>query len=82
MENNKKPTLEQVLGKQALKILHDAEITDLCIEDDGSISGSRLVMGGLPTRVSIKNIELRICKDKIIIDGQVTDRHIDEGKII
>ncbi len=82
MENSKKPSLEQILGKQAIALLNNAGIYNLKVENNGSISGEQQVVRGLPQTDYIKNISIRIDGGKIVIGGEITNSVTDLGKII
>lgn len=82
MENDKRPKLEQILGKQAIAVLNEAGISNLRVEKDGSISGEHQVVGGLPQSDQIKKISLKIESGRIVIRGRISGSTTDSGKII
>ncbi|HEX9059684.1 MAG TPA: hypothetical protein VF941_05870 [Clostridia bacterium] len=75
-------TVESVIGKKALSVLQNAGITDLHVEEDGTISGERSVERGLPQVDYIKNLSVQIINDRPVINGQVTRSVTDVGKVI
>lgn len=81
MENNKKPSIDEVLGRQALEILKTAGIHNLRVENDSSISGERSTVRGLPVVDTLRNIKILIKNDRIIVDGDITDTYTDLGKV-
>lgn len=70
------------LGEQALDVLHEAGIIDLNLNTDGSISGYRSVIQGVPVNQNVENIRLHIAGGKIRIAGNITESVVDEGKMI
>lgn len=82
MENNNKPTLEQILGRQTLELLRQAGIRNLQVEPDGSISGEQMSVNGLPQINHISGLEIRIEGTRIIIGGTISRSNTDVGKII
>lgn len=82
MENNKKLSIEEILGKQVLEILHTNNIYNLQIETDGTLSGSTQTVRGLPVTDYLQDIKIVIKNDKIIISAKVIESNVDVGKII
>ncbi len=82
MENDRKPSLEQVLGKQAVSLLKRAGVHNLRVETDGSVSGEREVLRGLPQTDYISNLSMSIKKNKIVIGGEIKKTITDVGKVI
>lgn len=82
MENDQRPTLEQILGRQAMDLLSRSGIRNLRVEADGSISGEITSVNGLPQIDSISNLTIRVEGNRIVIEGKISGSTTDVGKII
>lgn len=74
--------LEKVLGRQVIDLLYQAGISNLSLDDEGSVCGSMQVVRGLPATDYIRGLTIRIKEDKIVIDGKIVESIEDIGKVI
>lgn len=82
MENDKKTTVEQILGGQIMEIMRQENIYDLTIGPDGKLSGYRQTVRGLPVTDRLHNIQINILRSKITLSYEISDSDVDVGKII
>lgn len=82
ISNKNRMAVEAVIGKEAVDILYSAGISNLHVEEDGTISGSRTASGWYPQVEYIKNLSVQTVNDRPIINGNVAERITDVGKII
>ena len=80
--NKNRMAVEAVIGKEAVSILYSAGISNLHVEEDGTISGSRTASTWYPEVEYIKNLSVQIVNDRPVINGNVTESVTDVGKII
>jgi hypothetical protein len=57
---SKQKTLQDILGKVKVEALYGAGVTNLKVEQDGSISGTRDGNNGMPTVQYLKNITIKM----------------------
>lgn len=81
IEEDKRSTVEQILGQQVMEILKGIGVGNMYVEKDNSISGNRTTVRGLPVVDSLKNIYVRVDNDRIIVDGNVVNSTTDLGKV-
>lgn len=72
------------LGKQTLRVLNDAGIANLTLRPNGSVSGERNTVMGLPQVDYVDDIHLYLdrLEEKIKIGGIISNSITDVGKII